>query len=162
MKTLSLNNIYGKLILIAVLFLFISGKTYSQVNELKIGVDGFTCSLCAKGVEEQFKAMSFVRKVNSDISNSIFILYFKKNSTIDINKIKDGVIDGGFTVRNINISATGTIQSDGADYTLVTGNSPALKLSKIDGSYSDGDKVKISGKVNVNNYTVNVTMISRL
>lgn len=142
--------------------LVLTGKSFSQVNELRIGVDGFTCSLCAKGVEEEFKAMSFVKKVNSDISNSMFTLYFKKNSSIDINRIKDGVVDGGFTVRNINIFATGTIQSDGSNYTLVTGNSPALKLNKVEGVFSDGDKVKISGKVNVNNYSVNVVKINKL
>lgn len=146
----------------AFLILSQTGKIFAQVNEVKIGVDGFTCSLCAKGVEEQFKAMSFVKKVTSDIPNSSFNLFFKKNSSIDINKIKDGVVDGGFSVRNINIFATGTIQSDGNNYTLVTGNSPALKLKKIDGTYTDGDKVKISGTVNVNNYSVNVTKINKL
>ncbi|CAN5592921.1 hypothetical protein BH10BAC5_BH10BAC5_07260 [soil metagenome] len=157
-----MKNIISKFGFVFILMLVLTGKSFSQVNELRIGVDGFTCSLCAKGVEEEFKAMSFVKKVNSDISNSMFTLYFKKNSSIDINRIKDGVVDGGFTVRNINIFATGTIQSDGSNYTLVTGNSPALKLNKVEGVFSDGDKVKISGKVNVNNYSVNVVKINKL
>ncbi len=149
-------------IMFAILLLSQTGKLFAQVNEVKIGVDGFTCSLCAKGVEEQFKSMSFIKKVTSDIPNSSFNLFFKKNSSIDINKIKDGVVDGGFSVRDINIFATGTIQSDGNNYTLVTGNSPVLKLKKIDGTFADGDKVKISGTVNVNNYSVNVIKINKL
>ena len=77
----------------------------AQITKLIIGVDGFTCSLCAKGIEEQFKSLDFVKSVKTDLKKTEFALTFKSNPGIELSKIRDAVNDGGFSVRDIKIEA---------------------------------------------------------
>ena len=64
----------------------------AQITQLTIGVDGFTCSLCAKGVEEQFKSLDFVKSVKTDLKNTTFRLLFKNSPKINILEIKDATV----------------------------------------------------------------------
>ena len=153
-----------KKIIIALIILFISGKyTSAQVTQLVIGVDGFTCSLCAKGVEEQFKALDFVKSVKTDLKKTEFTLSFKSNPKINVSEIRDAVYDGGFSVRDIKVEATGTIKIDpNSGYILVTSNTPDISLKDISTNLSDGDKVSLKGKVNSDANSIYVTSIKKM
>ncbi|MEZ4689211.1 MAG: hypothetical protein R3A12_03120 [Ignavibacteria bacterium] len=50
-----------KIILLLIVLFLSNDRSMAQITQLTIGVDGFTCSLCAKGVEEQFKSLDFVK-----------------------------------------------------------------------------------------------------
>jgi copper chaperone CopZ len=134
--------------------------TFSQIKGIVISVDGFTCSLCAKGVEGQFKALDFVSSVKTDLKNASFDIKFKKDKEIDIKHIWNAVDDGGFTVGSVKVEANGVISKSGDSYMLTTGNSPELLLSgKMDG-ISEGDKVKVRGSLNTS-YGVSISSITK-
>ena len=144
---------------------FLSGvnQSIAQVSQLTIGVDGFTCSLCAKGVEEQFKALDFVKSVKTDLKKTEFILTFRSDPKIEISKIRDAVNDGGFSVRDIKVVAKGSIVGDAnSGYTLVTTNTPDISLKDVKGNFSTGDKVSLQGKVNSETTSIIVTSIKKL
>ncbi|MBS1495189.1 MAG: heavy-metal-associated domain-containing protein [Bacteroidetes bacterium] len=146
---------------ISVLILFLLSPltmVYSQVTQATIGVDGFTCSLCAKGVEEEFRSMDFVKSVKADLVKATFTITFKKDAKIDINKLKDGVTDGGFSVRDILIKAEGTYENNH----LVTGNTPDLILKNLSSEYSNGDKISISGNVSLSDNAVKVKQAKKI
>ena len=146
---------------IALLILFLLSPltlVYSQVTQATIGVDGFTCSLCAKGVEEEFRAMDFVKSVKVDLTKATFTITFKKDSKIDINKLKDGVTDGGFSVRDIVIKAEGTYENDH----LITGNTPDLMLKNLSSEYNNGDKISISGNVSLSDNAIKVKQAKKI
>ena len=57
--------------IIALFITFLSAVNLNaQITKLIIGVDGFTCSLCAKGIEEQFKSLDFVKSVKTDLKKN--------------------------------------------------------------------------------------------
>jgi copper chaperone CopZ len=148
-----------KKIAIFILFLFVPlVNSYSQVTQAVVGVDGFTCSLCAKGVEEQFRSLDFVKSVKVDLLKATFTITFSKGAKIDINKLRDGVTDGGFSLRDISIKAEGTYE----DNHLVTGNTPDLILTNLGSSYSNGDKISISGMVNLSDNAIKVKQSKKL
>lgn len=150
------------LIILSVLMLFISVNAHSQVKEAVIGVDGFTCSLCAKGVEGQLKGLDFVKSVKTDLKATTFTLTFYPDKNIKLSELRDAIIDGGFSLRDITLTADGTLSGDAASgFSLSTGNSPNLHLKNSNGEFSKGDKVKVSGKVSLPN-TVNVSSIKKL
>ncbi len=154
-----------KLIFIILLLVpLISGNyAFAQVTSLIIGVDGFTCSLCAKGVEEEFKSLDFVKSVKTDLKNTLFILTFKSNPPINVSKIRDAVSDGGFSVRDIKIEAKGTIRIDpNSGYILVTENTPDINLKDVKSELSDGDKVSLKGNVNADARSVSVISIKKM
>ncbi|MBN8568350.1 MAG: heavy-metal-associated domain-containing protein [Ignavibacteria bacterium] len=130
----------------------------SQVIQATVGVDGFTCSLCAKGVEEEFRSMDFVKSVKADLKKATFTIVFKKDAKIDINQLKDGVTDGGFSVRDIVIKAEGTYENNH----LITGNTPDLILKNLSGEYSNGDKISISGNVSLSDNVIKVKQAKKI
>jgi len=146
---------------IAAIILFLLSPlslAFSQVTQATIGVDGFTCSLCAKGVEEEFRSMDFVKSVKADLKKATFTITFKKDSKIDINRLKDGVTDGGFSLRDIVIKAEGTYE----DNHLVTGNTPDLILKNLSSGYNNGDKISISGTVSLNDNAIKVKQAKKI
>ncbi len=151
-----------KKILLILIVIFISNKySDAQVTQLTIGVDGFTCSLCAKGVEAQFKSLDFVKSVKTDLKNTLFVLSFKNNLKIDVTQIRDAVNDGGFSVRDITVEAKGTIKGDhDSGYILLTPNTPDIRLKDVNENLSDGDKVSLKGTVNSN--SIHVTSIKKI
>ncbi len=148
-----------KKIVILIMFLLAPlSLVRSQVIQAVVGVDGFTCSLCAKGVEEEFRSMDFVKSVKVDLKRATFTITFKKDSKIDINKLKDGVTDGGFSVRDIVIKAEGTYENNH----LITGNTPDLILKNLGADYSNGDKISISGTVSLSDNAVKVKQAKKI
>ncbi|MBK8549745.1 MAG: heavy-metal-associated domain-containing protein [Ignavibacteria bacterium] len=151
-----------KKIIAVIIVLFLSNQISSaQVTQLTIGVDGFTCSLCAKGVEEQFKSLDFVKSVKTDLKNTLFVLSIKNSPKINISQIRDAVSDGGFSVRDITVEAEGTIRGDqNSGYILSTPNTPDIQLKDVKEELSDGDKVLLKGTVNSN--SIHVTSIKKI
>jgi len=148
---------------ILLLLLLSNNNSQAQVSQLTIGVDGFTCSLCAKGVEEQFKSLDFVKTVKTDLKKTEFVLTFRSNPKIVISKIRDAVNDGGFSVRDIKVIAKGLIAGDASSgYKLVTSNTPDILLKDVKGNFSTGDKVSLKGKVNTEATSIVVTSIKKL
>ncbi len=150
-----------KLILITLLVFFTYIKSFAQVKEINISVDGFTCSLCAKGVEGQFKALDFVSKVRTNLEAASFDLWFKPGNQIKIEKIRSAVDDGGFSVGAINVDAEGTLVNSAGNYSLKTGNSPDLRLINVESSFNDGDRVTIKGSL-TSSYSVSVSSIKKI
>jgi len=151
----------NKLIIKAVvLFFVVTNISFSQVSEAVVGVDGFTCSLCAKGVEGQFKALNYVKSVKTDLKKTQFTLAFNSKTVIDFKEIRDAVTDGGFTLREIDITAKGLLKTDGSSFFLLDAkNSPELKLKGLKGKFKNGEKIVVKGKLNVSDNTVSVSSV---
>lgn len=149
--------------IVFILSILFINNSFAQISQLTIGVDGFTCSLCAKGVEEQFKALDFVKSVKTDLRKALFVLTFRSNPKIEISKIREAVYDGGFSVRDIKVVAKGSIKGDQQiGYVLVTSNTPEISLKNIKGEFSDGDKVELKGNINSEVNSISVTSIKKL
>jgi copper chaperone CopZ len=152
-----------KIFLVLILLLISNKYSAEQVTQLTIGVDGFTCSLCAKGVEAQFKSLDFVKSVKTDLKNTLFILTFKNDQKINVTQVRDAVTDGGFSVRDIKVEAMGTIKGNsGSGYFLATSNTPDIRLNDVKADLSDGDKVSVKGMVSTGSNSVNVTSIKKI
>jgi copper chaperone CopZ len=143
--------------------IIINKNSSAQITSMTVGVDGFTCSLCAKGVEGQFKSLDFVKSVKTDLKNTLFVLTFKQNAKVDVSQVQDAVTDGGFSVRDIKVEAKGTVKGDpGSGYVLITNNTPDINLSDIKIELSDGEKVSLKGVVNAEVNSISVTSIKKM
>jgi copper chaperone CopZ len=149
-----------KIIIIFVFSFLIYSGGNAQVTAAKVGVDGFTCSLCAKGVEGQLKALDFVQSVSTDLKNSTFTLKFN-NKRIDLNKIQKAVSDAGFTLRDVEVDAKGKIEEINGVYKLNTGNSPGITLSNIETGFNVDDMVSVKGVFSVKDNSVKLKSISK-
>ena len=145
------------------LILFSSIDSNAQLKEIIIGVDGFTCSLCALGVEGQFKALDFVRAVQTDLQTTQFTITLKDNTTVNLKEINEAVTDGGFTVREIIVEGNGKISSiENGAYSVITGNSTVLKLHSVKDELLMEDNVNFKGKLSEDAKSVTVTEIRKI
>jgi copper chaperone CopZ len=150
-------------ILALLLILFTSVDLKAQLKELIVGVDGFTCSLCAKGVEGQFKALDFVSDVKTALKNTTFTITLKEKSQVNLKDIREAVTDGGFTVRDIVIEGNGKISSAGnGSYTVTTSNSSDLKLNGVREELLMDDNVNFKGKLSEDVKSVTITEIRKI
>ena len=79
-------------------FLLITTVANSQIIRADLTATGLTCSMCSKATYNQLISISEVEKVEPDLNNTAFIIYFKNNTPINISNLKKKVEDAGFAV----------------------------------------------------------------
>ena len=87
--------------LFVTLFLVYSNSK-AQYLSIEVGIDGFTCSMCAMSTEKSLRQLSFVEEVKMDLNGGIAKLFLRKDKTVFINKVADKIEDAGFSVRYIH------------------------------------------------------------
>ena len=87
-----------KKILIISLLLFASVIVNAQIIRAELTATGLTCSMCSKATYKQLSSISEVEKVEPDLNNTAFILYFKKGSSVNVSSLKEKVEEAGFAV----------------------------------------------------------------
>ncbi len=87
-----------KKILIPTVILFFSVVVHAQISKAKLTATGLTCSMCSKATYKQLISIAEIEKVEPDLNNTAFLLYFKKGSSVNIGDIKKKVEDAGFSV----------------------------------------------------------------
>lgn len=147
---------------ILVIGIFNINDIYAQVKEVTLGVDGFTCSLCAKGVEGQLRSLNFVKSINANLKNATFKIAIKDDTMINLGQLRTAVTNGGFTLRSVELVATGFINESGSGYTISTGNTPVINLNNVTTKFNIGDQVQVFGTLNLSNNTLSVSSIEKL
>lgn len=92
------------------IFIFLSIVCSAQIQKANLGVNGFTCSLCARTVQKSLEKLDFVKDVNSDLNNNTFDLTFASSKKVDIKRIGRQVMDAGYSVRFIKIQLPSDVQ----------------------------------------------------
>jgi len=86
-----------KILLISVTLLA-SVIVNAQIIRAELTATGLTCSMCSKATYKQLTSISEVEKVEPDLNNTAFILYFKNGSSVNVNSLKEKVEEAGFAV----------------------------------------------------------------
>src|SRR5581483_6940249 len=93
-----------KICFTVMLILFLSGITSAQVIKAELQAAGLTCSMCSRATDKQLRTLDFIDSVGIDLSHTTFILYFKKDKTVDLNLIRKRVEDAGFSVAMLKVT----------------------------------------------------------
>lgn len=90
-----------KILLVLLLALF-SFSVRAEFKSTTVGVDGLTCSMCARGVEETLKQLDFIDSISIDLNSLVAYITFKPNTNVEIDKVREMIEDAGFTVRSLD------------------------------------------------------------
>lgn len=106
-----------KKIIFAIVFTFLSAlSVQAQFVSASVGVDGLTCSMCAKGTEETLRQLPFIDDVKIDLNKLVASITFKKGVHVEIDKLKEMIYDAGFTTRSLevvfNFDTAFTVEND--------------------------------------------------
>jgi copper chaperone CopZ len=128
-----------KILLILVLFLFF-GASAQQVNKVSLQASGLTCSLCSNAINKALKSLDFVAKVDANIKNSSFEIYFKPDADVDLDKLRMKVEEAGFSVASFLVSMHFNAVKLLDDHCMVIGET-AFRFINTREQSLDGDKV---------------------
>lgn len=100
------------------LFSIVFAATTAQASFVSadIGVNGLTCSMCARGVEGSLKELSFIDSISIDLNKLIAHITFKKDAKVSIEEIAAMIDDAGFSVRSIDAVFDFTDLAVGKDF----------------------------------------------
>jgi copper chaperone CopZ len=114
---------------------FVSVIGNAQIVKAELTATGLTCSMCSKATYKQLISISEVDKVEPDLNNTAFVIYFKNGSAANISDIKKKVEDAGFSVgelvvtfnlNNQSIENNSSFQLDNSTYTVMDTKSATL------------------------------------
>jgi len=92
----------GRTILLIVSLLFAGSTARASFVSADIGVNGLTCSMCARGVEGSLKELPFIDSVSIDLNKLIAQVTFKKDVKVSIDEVRSMIEDAGFSVRSVD------------------------------------------------------------
>ncbi|MBA3828316.1 MAG: heavy-metal-associated domain-containing protein [Taibaiella sp.] len=92
-----------KLLVIATLLL--SVPAMAQIKSASLTASGLTCSMCSKAIYKALLKVPSIRNVDVDIEKSTYGIHFKENASVDIDAVKKAVLDAGFSVASMKVTA---------------------------------------------------------
>ena len=84
-----------------------ASPVWSQVEGVKMRVDGLACPFCAYGIEKQLSAIEGVESVETDIKSGAVIVTMAPGSTLDEDAARKAVKAAGFTLRGFQGQGAG-------------------------------------------------------
>lgn len=76
----------------------------AQIEKVSLQASGLTCSMCSNAINKALKKLDFVQRVDANVKNYTFEIYFKDENAIDFDKIRRKVEGAGFTVSGFTVS----------------------------------------------------------
>ena len=140
-----------------VLFLFASlaaSSAWSQVERVKMRVDGLACPFCAYGLEKRIKDVPGVSKIEIRVEDGVLLLEADNDESIALDRLEPAVKRAGFTAREITATAVGSVatvndrrvlQVNATETVLILEDNSNLKelLAKLQGS----KRVRVTGRL---------------
>ncbi len=103
-----------QLIIVSLLALF-GMNASAQFSKASLQASGLTCALCTKAINTSLEQLNFIKSVKPDIKSSSFLIEFREGSDIDIDALRKGVEDAGFSVAKLQLTGNFDQQAVGPD-----------------------------------------------
>jgi copper chaperone CopZ len=94
----------NKILVLIFVALACSGAARAQLVSATLGIDGLTCSMCAKGTEASLRSLDFIDDVKMDLNALTATIRFKKNANVSLDKLAKAIADAGFSMREASVS----------------------------------------------------------
>ena len=135
-----------KKLFILTVILFVSVAVNAQILKAELTATGLTCSMCSKATYKQLISIAAVEKVEPDLNNTAFLLYFKNGSAVNIGDVKKKVEDAGFSVGELVVVFNFKDQQATNNSSFTLDNNTYTFMDTKAGTLSGEVKVKILDK----------------
>lgn len=134
-----------KTFILTVLF-FVAIIGNAQISKAELTATGLTCSMCSKATYKQLMSIAEVEKVEPDLNNTAFIIYFKNGSAAKMSDIKEKVEDAGFSVGELVVTFNFNNQPAENNSSFTINNSTYTFMDTKSATLNGDRKVKILDK----------------
>jgi copper chaperone CopZ len=135
-----------KKILTLSVILLISAIANAQIIKAELTATGLTCSMCSKATYKQLISIPEVEKVEPDLNNTAFIIFFKNGSQVNISNLKKKVEEAGFSIGELLVVFNFKNQQAENNSTFTLDNMTYTFMDTKAGVLSGEVKVKILDK----------------
>lgn len=90
-----------KKILFICITLLAVNQADAQFSKAELVVNGLTCSMCSFATQKQLQTIPFIDSISTDLNYTTYLLYFKKDTDIQLEQIRQKVEDAGFSVGSL-------------------------------------------------------------
>ncbi len=148
-----MRNFFSTTLLIMLLG-FAASPAWSQVESVKMRVDGLACPFCAYGLEKKLKEVPGVSKIEIRVDDGLVLIDAEKDQDIALERLEPAVKDAGFTARGITATAVGSILTindrpvlrvGGGDTELILEDNPTLK--ELLAALQASPQVRVTGRL---------------
>ena len=134
---------------------------YAQIESVTLKVDGLSCPFCSYGLSKELKKVDGVKDTNIFVDAGRVELELEKGKPVDIDKLPNAVRSGGFTAREIRITAVGRVEewngrpvltvTPGDTKFLLEGNETLPRLQESLEAEGKNRLVTVSGQIKKEN-----------
>ena len=133
-------------------WLMMGGVSQAGMKQLVLRVDGLACPFCAYGLEKKLMALPGVTSYDADLREGKVFVGLEPSASVDMEQVQEAVKKGGFTLRSITLTASGTLTetADGwmldvndADQFLLV--SPERLGPQLEDGVRQGQVVEVTG-----------------
>jgi copper chaperone CopZ len=100
----------------------------AQIEEVKIGVNGLTCNLCAAGLERSLRRLEGVSSVEIAVGEEAATVRLKAGASFDPEKFRAAVKSAGQEAKNFELRLSASVQRESGRYTLQPAGGAALPV----------------------------------
>ncbi len=117
------------------LVLTISLSANAQFKSATLQASGLTCAMCSNAINKALSKLSFIEKVESEISTSSFNIQFKDGAAVDFDEMRKKVEGAGFSVAklqivtvftNVNVKTGASVAVDGSNFYFINSKEQVL------------------------------------
>lgn len=92
-----------KKLLVIILASFLTMQVNAQIKQAILQASGLTCAMCSNAINKALQKLPYTEKVQSNIKESSFTVYFKDGEDVDFDGIRKAVEGAGFSVAKLQV-----------------------------------------------------------
>ena len=104
--------------------------SFAQIEEVRIGVDGLTCNLCAAGLERSLRKLDSVSSVQVSLADETATVQLKAGAAFDPDQFRTAVRNAGQVAREFELRLSGAVQRQDGRYSLQPGGGSSLAVGR--------------------------------
>ena len=104
--------------------------SFAQIEEVRIGVDGLTCNLCAAGLERSLRKLDGVSSVQVALADETATVQLKAGAGFDPDQFRTAVRNAGQEARHFELRLSGAVQRQDGRYSLQPGAGSPLAVGR--------------------------------
>ncbi len=115
-------------LLFAAIYILQPAPAFAQIEEVRIGVDGLTCNLCAAGLERSLRKLDSVSSVQVALADETATVQLKAGAAFDPDQFRAAVRNAGQEARQFELRLSGAVQRQDGRYSLRPGAGSSLAV----------------------------------
>lgn len=119
-------------VFVGVFVLGLAAPALANIAHYDVRVDGLACPFCVRGLKKKLGELPGVRNVDVNLEQGRATFDVASDTVLLPAPVREAVVDAGFSPREINVRATGTVQGSGDDLRLDVGDGHQLRLRSGD------------------------------